>query len=120
MKGLFLKLLSLFPIRLIIVRGKSMGPAIPDGTHVLIHRFAHMFRSPQIGDVVTILHPHEKRTLIKRIIALPGQWIRTGEETYVLKGNEYFVMGDNFLESTDSRSFGPVTRGMIRGRVVAK
>ena len=34
-----------------------------------------------------------------------------------LKDDQYFVMGDNRLESTDSRRFGPVQRGDIQGVV---
>ena len=36
-----------------------------------------------------------------------------------LKANEYFICGDNRGNSSDSRSFGPVTRDLIAGIVVA-
>jgi signal peptidase I len=35
--------------------------------------------------------------------------------TYVLKDNEYFVMGDNRRESFDSRSWGILPRDLIIG-----
>jgi len=37
----------------------------------------------------------------------------------VLKAGEYFVMGDNRLDSQDSRFFGPIVRGSIVGKAEA-
>ncbi|MES2220058.1 MAG: S26 family signal peptidase, partial [Acidobacteriota bacterium] len=34
----------------------------------------------------------------------------------VLSRNEYFVMGDHRLISSDSRDFGPVSRNLIYGK----
>jgi len=81
--------------------------------------------------------------LIKRVIAVPGDTIdiRDGnvyingeviEEPYIkgvtmpmsdnyplsLKDGEYFVMGDNRENSSDSRSFGPIKRENIEGRAM--
>ncbi len=36
----------------------------------------------------------------------------------VLKDDEFFVLGDNRAESSDSRSWGPVTRDRIVGKIV--
>lgn len=38
------------------------------------------------------------------------------EESFELKNNEYFVLGDNRNGSKDSRSFGPVSKNFIIGR----
>lgn len=87
--------------------------------------------------------------LIKRIIGLPGEQVLidgskttiinseypegiTLDETYVqnkddrtkkittLKGNEYFMMGDNRPLSLDSRMIGPITREKIVGRTLVR
>lgn len=42
------------------------------------------------------------------------------EEKVVLGSDEYFVLGDNRNSSKDSRSFGPVNRTYITGRVLLR
>ena len=84
--------------------------------------------------------------LIKRAIGLPGDTIElrngavlingalldepyvTGAQTacgnfcqpFTLGPDEYFLMGDNRVNSLDSRSFGPIPAGQIVGRVVLR
>ncbi|MDD4902741.1 MAG: signal peptidase I [Patescibacteria group bacterium] len=41
----------------------------------------------------------------------------TGTESVTLGPNEYYVLGDNRNSSKDSRSFGPVDRSFVIGRV---
>jgi signal peptidase I len=85
--------------------------------------------------------------LVERVIGLPGQTIRSADDriyingralkepgwynprygqlgttpidrTVVAKGH-YYVMTDNRIDACDSRSFGPIPRSLIVGRVVA-
>jgi len=42
------------------------------------------------------------------------------EEIITLGENEFFVLGDNRNSSKDSRSFGPVNRTFITGRVLLR
>lgn len=87
---------------------------------------------------------------IKRLIGMPGETVEIRDskvtirnvenpqgfvlrEPYLMEGqetkgnlrvkldpNEYFVMGDNRLHSSDSRFWGPVNRSLITGRVFAR
>ena len=42
------------------------------------------------------------------------------ENKYVIKENEYFIMGDNKNNSNDSRFFGPISKDIIIGKVIVK
>ena len=86
------------------------------------------------------------KDLIKRVIGLPGETIagRNGQiyingkllnEPWLPKvdrdttstfgpvqipAGEYFVMGDNRADSSDSRVFGPITKSLVVGRAFIK
>ncbi|KAL6278121.1 hypothetical protein ACE6H2_021722 [Prunus campanulata] len=74
------------------------------------YKFSH-------GDVVVFSNYKERH--IKRITALPGEWIGTRHSYDVLKIPEghCWVEGDNSSSSLDSRSFGPIPLGLVQGRV---
>ena len=61
----------------VVVRadGDSMLPAYPEGTVMLARRFV-AGSAPRRGDVVVITPPGTpSRTLIKRVIGVPGDWV---------------------------------------------
>jgi len=54
----------------------------------------------------------------KTVIPIPGsEYTNSGEYSYTLAEDEYFICGDNRNNSTDSRSFGPVKKQDIMGKV---
>jgi len=63
-----------------------------------------------------IVMDHGERSLLSEgtIVTLDGRAI----SEYVLKQDHYFVIGDNFEESMDSRHFGFITDNMIIGRAM--
>ncbi|XP_047083581.1 mitochondrial inner membrane protease subunit 2-like [Lolium rigidum] len=60
-----------------------------------------------------------KKDFVKRLIALPGEWIRIPVSQKIIKvpAGHCWVEGDNADRSWDSRSFGPIPLGLIKGRV---
>lgn len=69
---------------------------------------------------VTILNSdHPSGAILAESYLSPEQETR-GNLKRKLDGNEYFVMGDNRLHSSDSRAWGAVHRSFITGRVFAR
>jgi len=136
-------LVNYFFYSVLVVRGKSMDPTFKDGQVMLVNKIAYITSSPQRGDVVGMYFPGEtQKRFIKRIIGLPGETIEIKEgkvyvngqllnEPYLdpsvftlpdltrkLQSGEYFVIGDNRSNSSDSRAWGPVPQSFITGKAV--
>lgn len=94
--------LRLRPRRVEVV-GHSMEPTLAPGDRLLVVRLG----APRPGDVVAVADPRRPdRLLVKRVAAVLG--------------GDVVVRGDRPDHSTDSRSFGPVPRSSVVGRVVRR
>ena len=95
------------------VVGGSMRPALePDEWAIAVRT-----RTPRRGDVVVLVHPERPGfELVKRVTAIAGDVAPDGR---TLDAGTIWVEGDASDASTDSRAFGPVGIGTLRGRVVA-
>ena len=130
-----------------LVKGQSMEPTFQNSDYLIIDEISYRFREPERGEVVVFKYPkNPSQRFIKRIIGLPGETVEIAdgkviiikddktqildESSYlpeslntpgnlqtVLAENEYFVLGDNRRLSADSRSWGPLFRENIIGRV---
>ena len=95
----------LFIVEPFVVSGDAMSTTYNDGDYLLINKIDDSFER---GDVIVFRHTkNQNQFLIERI-------------AYVLSEDEYFVLGDNRLKSLDSRSFGPISRSSIEGKVFYK
>ncbi len=136
-----------FLIQPFYVKGASMEPNFYDHEYLIIDELSFRFREPIRGEIVVFRYPRDpSQFFIKRVIGLPGETVEVtggniiiyniehpnglileedylgdeqtnGKERVILGENEYFVFGDNRDASLDSRSFGPVTRKDLIGRV---
>ena len=135
-------LLTRLVIQNFVVDGNSMEPNMSSGQWVLVNKLAYKVGDPARGDVVVFNSPSPSGppVLIKRIIGLPGETVKIeGGKVYIndklltesyisvtttttkynpctLGDNEYFVMGDNRHNSSDSRSWGKLDRSMMIGK----
>jgi nickel-type superoxide dismutase maturation protease len=105
--------LAFFLAQRISVRGRSMAPALLPGERLMFDRLAYVRNPPRAGDVVCVAHPlRPQLRMIKRLAGVPGDTL--GGRT--LGRGEYWLLGDNADESTDSRDFGPVRCRELLGR----
>ena len=61
------------------VQGPSMDPTYRDKEWVVVDRWTYRFFMPEKGDVILVKDPSNKDTLMKRIIAGPGDTIEVKE-----------------------------------------
>ena len=138
--------IRLFIISPFVVDGESMHPTFENLDYLVVDELLYRFQSPARGDVIVFRYPNDPSIFyIKRIIGLPGEtvsinhgvvtiisadgkkipltepYIVNEDATYtkdvILNPGEYFVMGDNRPNSSDSRVWGPLPRKDIIGRV---
>ncbi len=138
--------IRLFIVSPFVVDGESMHPTFGNLNYLIVDEIVYAFTSPARGDVVVFRYPVDPTVYyIKRIIGLPGETVSinrgavtitqtdgtkiTLAEPYVvgedatysksvtLRAGEYFVLGDNRPNSSDSRVWGPLPKKDIVGRV---
>ncbi len=82
-----------------------MYPTLRDGDEIWVDLDAYTTTTPAPGDVVLARHPYQRDVeILKRV-------------TRVHPDGSIEVRGDEPIESTDSRSFGPLRPDAILGRV---
>lgn len=133
-------LLIRFGVQNFRIEGYSMEPNFHDGEFLLVNKVVYMLHPPERGDVIVLMYPPvPSRDFIKRVIGLPGDRIEivngkvyvNGElldEPYPLNEGsysygpvtvgegEYFVLGDNRNNSSDSHSWGMLPGRNIVGK----
>lgn len=130
----------LFLAQATIVYGQSMEPNLSERQRLIIDKFSYRFQPPARNDIAVLDIPGMDEMLVKRVVGLPGETIEIRNGVVYVNGIaspepfphelgyqsmapmtlgplSYFVMGDNRDNSNDSRSFGPVKREYILGRV---
>lgn len=128
-------LIKTFVVSPIRVNGASMDPTLNDKDVMLLDEISYRFSDIERFDIVVV--KEEDEYLIKRVIGLPGETVEYKNDKLYIDGkyvkedfkhketfdfsttlgkDEYFIMGDNRTNSTDSRVFGPISRDKIMGK----
>jgi mitochondrial inner membrane protease subunit 1 len=127
-------------------QGVSMLPTMPAHFNarprILWSRLHRRGRGIKVGDVITYTHPmFPQDEGCKRVIGMPGdfvsvitpgrrdddieeedvdgKWARVKEEVIQVPEGHCWIAGDNLDWSRDSRLFGPLPLGLVRGKVLA-
>jgi signal peptidase I len=137
----------LLGLRFFMHPSESMEPNLHLRQRFIASAWPYAFGRPQAGDIIVFRSPHDPAALYaKRIIATPGSTVAIVNgitfvngaplaETYLrnmptsdprfpnsgpwqVRAEDYFVMGDNRLNSEDSRIWGPIGGGTIIGKVI--
>ncbi len=129
-----------------MVIGSSMEPMLSDGDNLIVDKLSYRFKDPERFDIIVFPFRYAEKTYyIKRIIGLPGETVYIDEngtiyidgevleesygkevitdpgrayEEITLGPDEYFVMGDNRNNSSDSRD--PVVGNVHRDEFIGK
>ncbi len=146
--GAIYALVNLATVRF-IVDGHSMEPNFSTDQVLVVSRVDYLLTPPQRGDIIVFNPPNQppdEPPYIKRVIGLPGEVVeirdtqvyvdgRPLNEPYIkeacrpsrcpdnqwqLGPNQYFMMGDNRNNSSDSRVFGPVGLDRVIGEALVR
>lgn len=127
------------------VNGDSMNTTLEDGDNLIVDKLSYRFKAPERFDIIVFPYQYKEDTYyIKRIIGMPGETVQIidgmiyidgeildeayGKEVMQYAGvasdlielgeDEYFVLGDNRNNSSDSRdpSVGNIKRDQIIGK----
>lgn len=128
------------------VSGSSMEPTLSNNDQLILDKISYRFSEPKRFDIIVFPFQYKENTFyVKRVIGLPGETVQIDlegniyingeilEEDYgkekinfpglavepiTLGDDEYFVMGDNRNNSSDSRdpSVGNIRRSNIIGK----
>ncbi len=129
-----------------IVSGASMETTFHSGEYLIVDQLSYHLHEPKRGEVIIFRYPRDpSKFFIKRVIGLPGDTVTiengivtisneadidgfvldepyaepmppAPKMTETLGTREYFVMGDNRDESSDSRTWGVLQEERIVGR----
>ncbi len=122
------------------IEGYSMEPNLHEQQYLIVNKVAYYLGEPERGDIVVFEYPYGPETdYIKRVIGVPGDTVECRPNEILVNGqvinepynpnpwtytcveqtmgeDEYFVLGDNRSQSSDSHKWGAVERKFIIGK----
>lgn len=111
----------------VVVSGTSMTPTLKNGQRVLVSHAYWLVGPIQHGDIVVVKDNNPDGYMIKRVFKMGGEEVdyynyprnySMANGSYVVPKGTLFLLGDNRMNSEDSRSIGPVPVSYVLGKVV--
>ncbi len=107
-------LVRAFVVEPFTIPSESMLETIQVGDRVLGEKLSYLTRDPEMGDIVTFIDPEDpETTLIKRVIATPGQTVDLQNGLVVVDGEaleEPYTQGQSLPLSANSATLDePIT-----------
>ena len=141
--AVYATLIVTFGFQVARVDGLSMEPTLEDHDRLIVNKLVYELGDPRPGDIVMLYYPpNPEKMFVKRVIAKEGDSVQIMAGRIHINGNPvaddyltdewrshddwgpdvvkpgyYFVMGDNRNNSSDSRTWGPVPKKYIVGKV---
>lgn len=131
----FIKAYVVTPIR---VNGPSMNDTLKNKDIMLLDEVSYRFSDIKRFDIVVLKYDDEY--IIKRVVGLPGEELEVKDdqlyingklvkqnfnhaetkdiEKVIIEDNCYYVLGDNRVNSIDSRIIGSVDKSRIKGKAI--
>ena len=132
--------------RIYVVTGDSMQSTLDSGDRLLV---SQLFYTPKQGDIVCFVAKNRnEKVLVKRVVATAGQTVDITDDfrvmidgeileeaylddgiytspknfkfPYTVQEDEVFCLGDNRVNSADSRDLGPIETKYLLGRLVLR
>ncbi len=141
-------LVRIFLIGNFEIPSTSMVPTLDIGDRLLSNSVIFKIRRPERGEVIIFKYPEDpRRVFVKRMIGLPGEKVMIKDGAIYINGapvkeeslasryyysdgyygngteldippGSYFVLGDNSINSKDSRYWGFVPEKNLQGKAV--
>lgn len=146
--GVCLLVIANFVITPMNVDGRSMEPTLSDNQRIWINQLAYNDGEAEYGDVVVVLNASENNEtkMVKRVYGKPNDVIEFRDnvlyrndvavenivlpedfdgstgfgEPVELEAGQYYLLGDNLSESSDSRQMGAIDYANFIGKVLFK
>jgi signal peptidase I len=138
-------LIKTYVVQTFYIPSASMENTLLINDHLLVNKLSYRWGNVKQGDIVVFKTPPKEpdksiNDLIKRVIALPGDTFQEQNGVVYVNGKplsepytlpdrpgasypetvippgDYWVMGDNRGDSSDSRIFGPISKSLIVGK----